>query len=186
MIKLLLIIFLFLSGCNKPKVVLICGDHICINKTEAEQYFEENLTLEVKLINKDKTENKDLVELNLSQESDDKKQVSIFSKKKTSQDLKILSHQEIKKKKSLIKKKKKLKDKKLKQLKEKKKKSKISTNIVKNNNETYTKSIKNINNQNNDIVDICLIISNCSIDEISKYLINEGKNKKFPDITVRN
>ena len=90
------------------------------------------------------------------------------------------------KKKSLIKKKKKLKDKKLKQLKEKKKKSKISTNIVKNNNETYTKSIKNINNQNNDIVDICLIISNCSIDEISKYLINEGKNKKFPDITIRN
>ena len=82
MIKLLLIIFLFLSGCNKPKVVLICGDHICINKTEAEQYFEENLTLEVKLINKDKTENKDLVELNLSQESDNKKQVSIFSKKK--------------------------------------------------------------------------------------------------------
>ena len=186
MIKLLLIIFLFLSGCNKPKVVLICGDHICINKTEAEQYFEENLTLEVKLINKDKTENKDLVELNLSQESDNKKQVSIFSKKKTSQDLKILSHQEIMKKKSLIKKKKKLKDKKLKQLKEKKKKSKISTNIVKNNNETYTKSIKNINNQNNDIVDICLIISNCSIDEISKYLINEGKNKKFPDITIRN
>ncbi len=186
MIKLLLIIFLFLSGCNKPKVVLICGDHICINKTEAEQYFEENLTLEVKLINKDKKQNKDLVELNLSQESDDKKQVSIFSKKKTSQNLKILSNQEIKKKKLLIKKKKKLKDKKLKQLKEKKKKSKISTNIVKNNNETYTKSIKNINNQNNDIVDICLIISNCSIDEISKYLINEGKNKRFPDITIRN
>ena len=107
MIKLLLIIFLFLGGCNKPKVVLICGDHVCVNKTEAEQYFEENLTLEVKLINKDKTENKDLVELNLSQKSEDKKQVSIFSKKKTSQDLKILSNQEIKKKKLLIKKKKK-------------------------------------------------------------------------------
>ena len=39
---------------------------------------------------------------------------------------------------------------------------------------------------NNDIVDICLIISNCSIDEISKYLINEGKNKRFTDITIRN
>ena len=186
MIKLLLIIFLFLGGGNKPKVVLICGDHVCVNKTEAEQYFEENLTLEVKLINKDKTENKDLVELNLSQKSEDKKQVSIFSKKKTSQDLKILSNQEIKKKKLLIKKKEKLKDKKLKRLKEKKKKSKISTDIVKNDNESYTKSIKNINNPNNDIVDICLIISNCSIDEISKYLINEGKNKKFPDITIRN
>ena len=34
-------------------------------------------------------------------------------------------------------------------------------------------------------VDICTIIEKCSIDEISKYLLDEGKNKKFPDITTR-
>ena len=35
--KLFFLIFLFLLvyGCNKPKTVLICGDHICINKNEA-------------------------------------------------------------------------------------------------------------------------------------------------------
>ena len=36
--KLILIFitsFLIVS-CNKPKTVLICGDHICINKKEAE------------------------------------------------------------------------------------------------------------------------------------------------------
>ena len=43
-----------LVSCSKPKTVLICGDHICVNKAEAEQYFEENLTIEVKIIDKKK------------------------------------------------------------------------------------------------------------------------------------
>ena len=34
----LLILVLFLSNCSKPKTVLICGDHVCINSAEAEQY----------------------------------------------------------------------------------------------------------------------------------------------------
>ena len=42
---------LFIS-CSKPKTVLICGDHVCINKAEANQYFEENLSIEVKIIDK--------------------------------------------------------------------------------------------------------------------------------------
>ena len=48
------IILLLLISCNKPKTVLICGDHICINKTEAEQYFEKNLSIEVKIIDNKK------------------------------------------------------------------------------------------------------------------------------------
>ena len=36
-----------------------------------------------------------------------------------------------------------------------------------------------------DFVDICTLIKNCSIDEISKYLLNQGKKKGFPDITIR-
>ena len=29
---------------------MICGDHICINNKEAKKYFEENLSIEVKII----------------------------------------------------------------------------------------------------------------------------------------
>ena len=74
----LYIISILLVGCNKPKTVLICGDHICINKTEAEQYFEENLSLEVKIINKKVKEEIDLVELNLSQDMKGERVVGIF------------------------------------------------------------------------------------------------------------
>ena len=47
---LLFSFFLFSVNCSKPKSVFICGDHVCINKAEAEQYFEENLSLEVKIV----------------------------------------------------------------------------------------------------------------------------------------
>ena len=70
--KKLLFFFLVLSmyGCNKPKTVLICGDHVCVNKAEAEQYFEENLTLEVKIIDKKRSKEDNLVELNLNSNSE--------------------------------------------------------------------------------------------------------------------
>jgi len=35
------------------------------------------------------------------------------------------------------------------------------------------------------IVDVCTILEKCSIDEISKYLLEQGKKKDFPDITQR-
>ena len=36
-----------------------------------------------------------------------------------------------------------------------------------------------------EIIDVCTIIEKCSIHEISKFLLIQGKNKKFPDITIR-
>ena len=65
-----IIIFLLMLtySCAKPKSVLICGDHKCINKAEAEQYFKENLTLEIQIISKEKTKNFDLVDLNIKDE----------------------------------------------------------------------------------------------------------------------
>ena len=55
MIKTFLLLILFsIISCSKPKVVLFCGDHICVNKDEAEQYFEENLSLEVKILKNEK------------------------------------------------------------------------------------------------------------------------------------
>ena len=55
-----------LFSCTKPKTVLICGDHVCINKAEAEKYFEENLTLEVKVLKTYNEKEPDLIELNLN------------------------------------------------------------------------------------------------------------------------
>ena len=43
---ILLFLAVFLQSCGKPKAVLICGDHICVNKEEANQYFEKNLTID--------------------------------------------------------------------------------------------------------------------------------------------
>ena len=36
-----------------------------------------------------------------------------------------------------------------------------------------------------DIVDVCTLIDKCNIDEISKFLIKQGSEKKFPKITTR-
>tara|TARA_S200000501_G_scaffold332766_1_gene335677 strand:- start:3356 stop:3910 length:555 start_codon:yes stop_codon:yes gene_type:complete len=179
---LLIIIILFLSNCNKPKTVLICGDHVCVNKVEAKQYFEENLSIEVKVINKQPQKEINLVELNLRNNEKGKREISLSSKSNTNKKLKTLSNKEIVKIKKEIKNKKKLeKNKKI-------KKRKLVKKIVKENqiSQNENKVIqKNINRNYNDVVDVCTILQKCSIDEISKYLIEQGKKKKFPDITIR-
>ncbi len=182
---LLFFIIIGIYGCNKPKTVLICGDHVCVNKAEAEQYFEENLTLEVKVIDKSESKQINLVEINLESESKGKKEISIFNKKQTNKKLKELSNAEIKNKKNELRKKKKIKKKEFKnkkinkqaKLKKIKEKQKPTNNIIK------TKKI--VNKTRKKITDICTILEKCSIDEISKYLVKQSKNRKFPDITNR-
>ena len=172
-------------GCSKPKTVLICGDHVCINKAEAEQYFEDNLTLEVKIIDNKAKKKIDLVELNLKSNSEEKKEISILNKKQTKQEIKILSNDEIEKKKVELKKRKEIKKKEIKdkkiikqaKLDKSREKQKTQNNIIK------TKEV--VNKSDEKIIDICTIIEKCSIDEISKYLVKQGKEKKFPDITIR-
>ena len=184
--KILLFFFIILltQSCNKPKTVLICGDHVCINNAEAEQYFEDNLTLEVKIIdNKGKNEI-DLVELNLKPNSDGKKEIAVINKDGTKNEIKILSNDEIEKKKLELKQRKKIKkieskEKKItKQAKLESKKIEKTPNNIKKTNEAVNKPIKQI-------TDICTILEKCSIDEISKYLVKQGKKKKFPNITIR-
>ena len=69
----LIFIILFLNNCTKPKTVLICGDHVCVNKAEAEQYFEDNLTLEVKIVDKPNDNEPSLIELNMQNNQEKKK-----------------------------------------------------------------------------------------------------------------
>ena len=163
---------LILVSCSKPKTVLICGNHVCINKHEAEEYFKENLSIEVKIIKKKSKKTYDLVELNMQNNNEGKRKVSISHKKDTNKSLKILSKNEIEKIKKEIK---------LKKI--NKKTVKKETQIVKTQN---LKSIKkNVNKEKINVVDVCTMLEKCSIDEISKYLIKIGKNKSFPDITLR-
>ena len=171
---IILIIAFFLSSCGKPKTVLICGDHVCINKKEAEQYFQENLSLEVKIIDRKDKNEINLVELNLNKDLEGERVVNITSKIDEEKELKVLSNKEIVKIKKDIKEKEKVK-------KVVRKKFQEKDSLSKNNIKKRKKSSK----KQKELVDICTILEKCSIDEISKYLIKQGKKKNFPDITLR-
>ncbi len=188
----LIFLFLLLFNCSKPKTVLICGDHICINKAEAEQYFEENLTLEVKVVNKKINNDIDLIELNLEENPTGKKKITLLSKKNTSKDLKILTNEEKSKIKKNINKKRKEKkitkkyiDKEKKDINAKIKKKVDDSKKVKKKSIKDKVDIKNVDKNSSNVVDVCTILEKCSIEEISKLLLEQGKKKKFPDITIR-
>ena len=177
---ILFILILFVTNCSKPKTVLICGDHVCINKAEAKQYFEDNLTLEVKVIDNKLDREVDLVELNLKN-NNGKKEISILPKSETNKNLKTLSNDQIDKIKKNLKNKKKQKRvvKKIveteKKIEKENKVKPINKEIIKN----------DVNKKNKEVVDVCTIIEKCSIEEISKYLLEQGRKKDFPDITER-
>lgn len=171
---LILCLLIILESCsNKPKAVLICGDHVCVNKDEAEIYFKENLSIEVKIIKEKNDKDIDLVQLNL-QNKNDKENIKVIKKKETNDKIRVLSRNEIKNIKKDIK---------------IKSKSRIDKNLEKQKsdvNDIKEKLVKKNNNKKKIIInDICTKIQKCSIEEITKYLINEGKKKKFPDITTR-
>ncbi len=182
----LIFVLLVLTSCNKPKSVLICGDHICVNNTEAKQYFEENLSIEVKIIDQKKKSEIDLVQLNLTQPASDKRKISIKRKENTNQEIKVLSKKEIKKIKTKIKKNKSKNEIVKKTIKrDSSRKLRVST-ISKNEKKIIENKInKKVKGNQNHIIDICTVLEKCSIEEISNYLIKQGKNREYPDITTR-
>ena len=188
---LIFLILLLLSNCSKPKTVLICGDHVCVNKAEAEQYFEENLSIEVKIINQKNNEQIDLVELNLKNNKDKVKQIAISPKKDTSNNLKTLSNDEIKKIKKNIKDKKQKKeiDNKISRKTVKREENNVISELIEKKDKNQEKNNSFVNktiiNKKINIVDVCTILEKCNIDEISKYLLDKGNSKDFPDITKR-
>ena len=178
-------LLILLTNCNKPKAVLICGDHICINKTEAEQFFEENLSLEVKIIDKKIKKEVDLIELNLKEKPSGERKITLLTKKDTLKELKILSNDEKEKiKKNIINKKKEMRAAKKKENNVKKADNK--KNYKNENNALNSKIMRNNNNKKSTaIVDVCTILDKCNIDEISKFLLEQGRKKRYPDITIR-
>ena len=154
---------------------MICGDHVCINKLEAKQYFEENLSIEVKILNQYKNKEEDLVQLNLDNSFENKRKISIKKKENTEKSIKTLSKNEIKDIKNKIAKKNKI---------NRTKKNKLSVKSEIKIDNTNKKSLK-VNKNIYEVVDVCTIIEKCSIEEISKYLINQGKKRDYPDITLK-
>ena len=179
-------LLLSLVNCSKPKTVLICGDHICINKAEAKQYFEENLTIEVKILENKSKKDLDLVELNLNKDVNGKREVRLIPKKETNKKLKKLTNKEIDKIKENIQDKKKKRKITIKNTEKKEKIVKKKMVKKKGKEQKENKPYLNINNiKRGDKVDVCTLIENCSIEEISKFLVEQGKKKKFPDISKK-
>ena len=169
------VLIIFTYSCTKQKSILICGDHKCINKSEAKQYFEENLTIEVQIITKKKKSSFNLVDLNMGQKDPD---IKVF-KNKNNKVVKKLSKEEIKIKKA--------------ELKKKQKKSKLRTKtdlketVTANKNsakkEVIMKQNTSLKNSYNKSIDICLKLEKCDIDSITNYLTKLSNEKDFPNIS---
>ena len=185
----LISILFFLVNCSKPKTVLICGDHVCINKKEAKQFFEENLSLEVKIIDSKIKESVDLVELNLRENKKGERRIQISSKKNTKKEVKALSNDQINKIKENIKKKqkqKKMAKKTINMSQSKPKFKKKESIIINDKNLIQKKNIKTkLNREKREVEDVCSVIKEFNIEEISKFLLKKGMKKNFPDITKR-
>ncbi len=163
-----MIITLFFYSCAKEKSVLICGDRECVNKTEAKQYFEENLTLEIQIVSKEKKTSYDLIDLNLG---DENRKIKV-EKSKNNKIVRKLSKKEIRAKKAEMYKKRKFskqKDEKM---------GKI----------TKEKSVKKIITKKQSLdnsLDICFKLDKCDIDSITSYLIKVSNEKGYPNISVK-
>ena len=172
-ILFLLMFFIFLNNCGK-NVVMICGDHECINDKEAQKYFDENFIIEVKVLEKKKERYFDLVKINTDIDNNEKKIAALPKIEKTkirklnkNEKREILKNLKKDKKINSIEKSRKIDKNKVKKIKKLKKSKK--TNLDK----------KLLSKETN----ICEIIDKCNINEISKYLIKKGEKAKYPDIS---
>ena len=90
------------------KQFLICGDHVCINKAEAKQYFEQKFISRSKIIDDKQKKSVDLVQLNLKENSNNKKKITLQKKSKLLNRLKNYQKVKLKRLNQLLNKRKKL------------------------------------------------------------------------------
>ena len=156
--RFLLILFLFIFGCNsfsnnKTSKIYICGDRECANKKEINDYFKNNISIEVYSITSSSKKDKDydLVELNMSNDEKDEI-ITLASKKK---DIK----ESLKKRKEIAK-----------------------TEI--NKGEVISQIKKSKKKRKVTLVRICKSMQECDIDEVAKTLFKEANKKKYPDLSI--
>ena len=206
-------IFLIFVSCTTVTKTYVCGDHICLDKKEFNEYFAENLTIEVKILKK-KKKSINLVQLNSLNATaplkitDASRLNAIKKKKKNKADLKTQrSILKQKRKNQKIEEKNNIKNKKyLAKLKQKNDKENIAqkTIIDKKLNSSKVKT-KNILKSGSGIdktkvsdkiltfksvktkpqENLCKEINDCDIDKIAELLLKKGSKKKYPDITSK-
>ena len=184
--KYLLILFIILTSCTSSKRVFICGDHECINKEEAKLFFEQNLSIEVKITKKQNEDYFNLVKLNT--ESSNQNQNIRIIKHKENKKIKKLNKKEIIEKKREIKKIKQQLKKENKKIVNKSPSKENANSSISDKSKRILKKPKNINIKKKIASEdnICNILKKCDIEEISKYLIKKGKNKDYPNISLIN
>jgi hypothetical protein len=199
-----LLFFLILLSCNGNKNY-VCGDRVCIDKKEYNEYFADNLSIEIIADQKKKNKTVDLVKLNSSSSSSEK--VDVKSSIKREKLRKKIEKEKLKKEKIRLNEERKIRkiEKKIKKKEEKEitktlksdKNEKLITtnNVVKKKKQikkTVNKSSFNKNNRtavmSNKIKspekkNICDDVKDCDIDKITELLIKKGKGKPFPKIT---
>ena len=165
-------IFLIFLSCSTGNKVYICGNHECKNQKEIDDYFKNNISMEVYVIKNDKLikKNQDLVQLNLSK---DKK-----IKKKKKDNLDFLNKRTEKSNKKVL----------------NEKSQKLKLKVQTDNNQIdkiAKKKIDSVNQQgkftykkpkSTKIVHLCKSIKECDIDIISKRVNDLNKDKSYPDL----
>jgi len=186
----LFILLLFFTHCSiGNKYAYMCGERECVDKKEVKEYFEKNISLEVKIPSEKREKTLDLVELNI----DSVKEKNELSSKNINQE-KLLSLKKKQETKEKLKEEKRLT--KL-QIKEERKKKKKEKNLLKSKKKKKEKSItkkinqsklkKNQKRKKDAKKDnkLCILVEKCDIDQISDYLIKIGEQKDYPNINKR-
>lgn len=169
--KIYILVFIILLSCTNSNKVYICGDHPCKNKKEIDDYFKNNISMEVYIVesNKIKKKNQDLIQLNLFKSKNDKekkKELAFLNERK----------QKIKNPKK-DQKPSKLKLKVSSENEEKSKKNKDKKKLIPSERKFAYKKQKSTK-----IVHMCKNIEECDIDMISKKVGDLSKEQSFPDI----
>ena len=173
--KIYLIIFVLLVSCSSTKKVYICGDHECKNKSEKEDYFKNNISLEVYILEnkKDIKKNQDLVKLNTNIENKQnikKKNLNFLEKRKIQSKKNPTSEKPIKMK---------LKSDSKVDKNMPVKKHQLNNDKLKFNNEKSTFTTRNTTK----VIHMCKNLNECDIDVISNKINNLGKQKNYPKIS---
>ena len=156
------ILFVFIFGCSK-KHVYMCGENSCKNKKEFENYFENNLSIEISFLSeREKDEVIDLIEFNLGKGKEEV-QAPILAKPNKNLD-KSKPGKEVT------------------EIKRKKKEDTVEENQpAKKSTIKETKPVEKINIEQ--ALQKCKIIETCKIEEIYAVILEKTKNKKYPTFT---
>ena len=174
--------FIIIISCTSEKKVYWCGDHPCINDKERKAYFEKNMSVEVKKLNKnDKKKMTDMEKIIEQAKIDEKNRIkdekNLAKKEKLAQKNKLEEEKELTKQLKLEEKQRKKEEKALaKQLKleerKKKKEKKSSDNDI--NRVEINKPVKKVKKvKKGETSDFYRIV---------ERIVNENKSKSYPDI----